>query len=338
MLTTATINILSQLESTFTWTTTSTLGPISVYEISDLNVNAELSTSSFDLRYSIKSGSLPPGLTLNFDGTIVGKLHPFVGTPPTLSTASFTVSAKDLTAYEYDSKAFQLEMFKSTSTEYASVYFKPYLTLDKRKEYNKFVENKDIFIPSLIYRPYDLNFGVQKNIKMFLHFGVEFAPIQYSSILLEENFSKRKLRLGNIKTAIAKENNEIIYEIIYLEVIDDYNLNNFINTATSFVFNGKTYYPPSINNMRTRFIKNSQNISTTEDLNPKFTKTIQNNSNSLTGYIPFVPICYCLPGKSSIILKKIKDSKFQFNKINFDIDRILVERFTGDTQYLLFKN
>jgi hypothetical protein len=344
MLTTATVELLSQLGATLEWENTGSVGSIYVGEVSNLYVKANLSTSSFSLKYQLTGPvQLPAGLTLEKDGTIQG-IPTQWPIDNSINTYTFSVSVSDSTGYNLISNdTFKIET-KNTSPNYTNVYFKSHLELEKRKEYSDFTLNRNIFIPELIYRPLDLNFGIQRNLIMCLHFGVEIDVLDSYISDLANNFSRRKVRLGGIKTAIAKENNKEIYELIYADVIDDYNLPNTKNTSTSFVFNGNTCYPPSINNMRNSF-KYSTSIETTENLNPKFTKTIQSGKTTALGYIPFVPICYCIPGKSSLILKKIQDSKFKFNKINFEIDRLyfkrtntpLLSQQTPDiSRYLLF--
>lgn len=331
MLTTATIDVLSDIGATLNWENTGSIGSIALDDISTLNVKANLSTSSFALKYQLEYGFFPLGINFNSDGTIQGKVTSgFVG------TYTFAVSALDASGYKYLNDVFTLETVSTTSTNFTNFYFKTYLNLEKRKEYSTFINDRKIFLPELIYRPRDQYFGVQRELKLVLHYGVEekIDDIDYV-YTLQNNFSRRNIKLGKLKTAIAIENNKKLYEIIYVEVLDDLNSSN---TATSFIFNGNTYYPASINNMRRAF-QDSNVIKTTETLNPKFTKNAQPATYKILRYIPFVPICYCIPDKSPILMKKIKDSGFQFNRINFDIDRVHIEKstLTLENKYLLFE-
>lgn len=340
MLTTATINILSQVGSTLEWEKTGNIGTILTNETSELYIKANLSPPKFPIKYNFLNGLLPPGLTLDHDGTIKGVSKQYQSTPTT-STYGFNVEVVDSTGYRYIEDQFSINII-NTSTAYTGVYFKPYLSLEKRKEYSDFIYNKNIFIPEFIYRPFDSNFGVQKELNLTLHFGVQIVQIPEYVSTLQQNFSKRKIKLGELKTATAKLNGNPIYELIYVDIIDDLDSINIVNSSTSFLFNGEIYYPATINNMRKRFINNN-NISTTENLNPKFLKTPQGLSSLELGYIPFIPICYCIPGKSQIILKKIKEYNFKFNKINFEIDRLLIKdsdlnNLDNTTNYVLFSD
>lgn len=340
MLTTATINILSQVGSTLEWEKTGNIGIIATNETSELYIKAELSPPSFPISYNYKSGGLPPGLTLERDGTIKGIPQQYLSTP-TSSTYTFSAEVIDSTGYSFSEKEFTISVL-NTFTAYTSVYFKPYLSLEKRKEYSDFVYNKNIFIPEFIYRPFDSNFGIQKELNLILHFGIQIVQIPEYVSVLQQNFSKRKVRLGELKTATAKLNGNSLYDLIYVDIQDDLDSISIVNSSTSFLFNGEIYYPATINNMRKRFIDNN-NIRTTENLNPKFLKTPQGSASLELGYIPFIPICYCIPGKSQIILKKIKEYNFKFNKINFELDRLLIKdsdltKLDNTTNYVLFGN
>jgi hypothetical protein len=73
------------------------------------------------------------------------------------------------------------------------------------------------------------------------------------------------------------------------------------------------------------------------DYLPLWMKTTQVGGLAPLGYVMAVPICYCKPGTSELIKKRIKDKKLEFKNIKFTIDRYLVsnsvvtpEEFTAD--------
>lgn len=68
-----TISIIGEVESVITWVTPSDLGSISANYISTLKVEASSSITGATVIYTKTSGRLPPGLTLNLDGEIIGK-------------------------------------------------------------------------------------------------------------------------------------------------------------------------------------------------------------------------------------------------------------------------
>lgn len=68
-----TIDIIGEIDSVITWNTDSDLGSIDANYISTLSVNATSTISNAIVLYTIKSGKLPPGLSLDLGGEIVGK-------------------------------------------------------------------------------------------------------------------------------------------------------------------------------------------------------------------------------------------------------------------------
>ena len=66
-------------------------------------------------------------------------------------------------------------------------------------------------------------------------------------------------------------------------------------------------------------------------------KTTQVGDLAPLGYVTAVPICYCKPGTSSLVKKRIEDKALNFKNIAFTIDRYVVnkskvatETFTAD--------
>lgn len=68
------VKILGEVESVMSWNTNSNLGTIDAGYISSLFVSAS-STFNGTILYRLTDGLLPPGLSLNFDGEIVGKTN-----------------------------------------------------------------------------------------------------------------------------------------------------------------------------------------------------------------------------------------------------------------------
>jgi hypothetical protein len=77
------------------WETTGTIGTLVPGEISELYVKGQFSTSTVYANYSLVSGSLPTGLTLNNDGTISGRVDVNTSITTSTSTSSFTVEIND---------------------------------------------------------------------------------------------------------------------------------------------------------------------------------------------------------------------------------------------------
>lgn len=76
------------------------------------------------------------------------------------------------------------------------------------------------------------------------------------------------------------------------------------------------------------------------DFLPLWMRTPQQDSLSELDYVLALPIAYTKPGNSKIIKENIENSNFDFNILNFDIDRYIIDN-TKDInreQYILFAN
>ena len=96
----------------------------------------------------------------------------------------------------------------------------------------------------------------------------------------------------------------------------------------------ETVYPNAVANMRSRM----KNLGHKEwDYLPLWMKTTQSGDLAPLGYITAVPICYCKPGTSALVKKRIQDKALTFKNIAFTVDRYVISKskvatdtFTGD--------
>jgi len=324
--TTSTGNILAGWVTN--WGTNSTPGyyvnsfTLRIGEISELAIQAIFSTSTVYPKYTYISG-MPSGLTLYRDGTIGGRPN---NIRTNLQTSTFYASVVDQNNNVLLGQGgFTITLVRSTSSLYTTVFAKPLLTQQKRQEFNNFINDPNIFIPSMIYRKFDPNFGVQKELKLYIEHGLRKTTYSsYFTNIANPARTKISLEIGKIKTAIGKDyrTGVITYEIIYLNVNDKHSINSRVGVPSSIVINGVTYYPPSILNIR------AAEASTTDKTNirePTWANTIQPNESVSPEYNYSIPICFTLPGKSAIVLRKIQESGFKFNTIKYDIDRFIIE-------------
>jgi hypothetical protein len=101
----------------------------------------------------------------------------------------------------------------------------------------EFFSDTNVFEPKLIYRSSDPEFGIQNTLKMLLYPGIESKTISNYITAFGRAYRKR-YRIGNLKKAIAKTpgTNDIIYELVYLEILDNQenergSVSEFINTS-----------------------------------------------------------------------------------------------------------
>lgn len=309
------------------------LGTIKVNEASEFQLET-LTTQPFNFYYSIKEGSLPPGLTLQSDGSITGNPTYNSNLINTFTNYVFTVTISKIVGDPISTSTFLLTRISNTSTEFTELYIKPTQSISQRKIVKEFLNNKNIFKKEYIYRPFDRNFGVSKELKAVIHYGIELGRI------LEDyniNIYKRKFSLANPTTAVAKDyKGNVIYEVVYSPLVD-YNVNKQTkksiprNIKEFFINIGLNWFPNTVINMREEL---EIRFKHTADFNPKFMKTIQEDSLQELGYIPCVIYCYTKPGKSKFILELIKKYKINFNEFDFDIDKIYLRNFFGTDHYI----
>jgi hypothetical protein len=85
----------------------------------------------------------------------------------------------------------------------------------------------------------------------------------------------------------------------------------------------ETIYPNAVANMRSRM----KTLGHKEwDYLPLWMKTTQAGDLAPLGYVTAVPICYCKPGSSALIKKRIDDKALDFKNIVFTIDRYVVSK------------
>ena len=332
---TLTILPFKGLEVPQPWETTGTIGTLVPGEISELYVKGQFSTSTVYTTYSLISGSLPNGLTLNRDGTISGRVNVNTAVTTATSTSSFIVSVNDTNNNNLLNGAFSINLRQTSSSTYTEIYAKPFLKQNKRTEFLEFIRNEEIFIPDLLYRPVDPNFSKQEELKLVIDFGVERLSTTGYANLMQTNFERRRISLGGLKTAVARNSDGTVrHEIIYVEVIDKHVNSDRISVPREITFNENTYHPSSIPNMREKLATGAK---FTTVRNPSFTNFLQDGELVKPGYIAFVPLCFTLPGKSATIIRKINESGFKFNTFDFEIDRVIVQNALNEpgAKYLL---
>ena len=85
----------------------------------------------------------------------------------------------------------------------------------------------------------------------------------------------------------------------------------------------ETLYPNAVANMRSRM----KSLGHKEwDHLPLWMKTTQSGDLAPLGYVMAVPICYCKPGTSELVKKRIEDKALEFKNISFIIDRYVSAR------------
>jgi hypothetical protein len=262
---TFTIDIMGEIDSTIRFITAGDLGTIPANFISELNVEAVTTVPNATLSYSLVGGKLPPGLTLVSDGTIQGKVNQYAtedtpglttfdGATTTIDRGSttidrqftFIVLAQDQFQYSAVTKIFTVTVTTPNDLLYSNIFVKPFLSREKRETLSGFFSNTDIFEYNLLYRPTDPEFGIQSQLKMLVYAGIETRKAEEYAAALGRS-SRKKYRFGRVKKAVAKTpgTNKVIYEAVYVEVIDD--LENSKGSVSKEIITRFTDSPITVN-------------------------------------------------------------------------------------------
>lgn len=331
--------VKGEVESTIEWVSGSDLGSIEEGITSELAIVAKQIQSDYTLKYQKKSGTVPSGLTLERDGSISGQAD-----YGSTGTYTFTVIALDVYELSAIEREFSLTVKQYDDKRYTKIWVRPFLSTEKRNAYKEFIANDFTFDPHLIYRYFDPNFGVQSEIKMILEFGLEKLNLADYVPALKENFYRKRFYFGDVKIAIANDQQgNPLYEVVYLDMTDNLVNNQGKSVNQVIHYNNEIYYPNSADNMRKRLetivLDDYTYIGVNLDTTPKFMTTPQAGYYKPTEYIRAVPICYALPGQGNKIVSRIKLSKFDFKAFDFEVDRLIVQNSLDNStaKYLIFE-
>ena len=244
---TFTIDLIGEIDSTIYWLTDNSLGELPANYTSNLKVEASTSIVGAVLVYSIESGSLPPGLALSTDGELIGKINQFAtnntygltrffeeidastiyntfdqGTTTIDRSYSFTVKARDQYNYSSITRTFTITITTPNDRLYSNLTVKPFMPIAQRNIFKSFITNNLVFTAGSIYRPNDLEFGIQTQLRMLAYAGIETREAAVYISAMGLNHKKKQFKFGEVKKAVAKKpgTNTVLYEVIYIEMFD----------------------------------------------------------------------------------------------------------------------
>ncbi len=138
----------------------------------------------------------------------------------------FRVRAKDTQNVYYVDKDFNIRYNSSSNVTLTSVFLKPFFNKTSRDNFFNFITDTSIFLMDSIYRPEDKNFGVQRIPKMLLIGGLETTLAERYASAVKRNYYDRPLYFGDVKKAIGVKHGRTEYEVIYVEILDPYEIGN----------------------------------------------------------------------------------------------------------------
>ena len=381
-----TMKVIGQIDIGIAFSTPTNVGTLTADIPSTLSIVAVAENTDRVLSYSVSAGSLPPGITLSEQGNLIGTIDPSAITDSTRSY-SFTVSVSDQYQAVGHSNPFTVDVdIPYTQEEYGNMTGHATSFIDQNIFYN-IAQDPSINSQEYIYRGEDKNFGMKAKPEMLMISGLQAQTLTAFQNQMSQNHAPKQLYFGDIKTAVAKENGVIKYEVVYVEVKDNLVNNQGVAVSNSITLRDsitKQIIGPRASTTNTTTDRNVYEITTDGGLSfstagskvrfanqlsadlgfvtklypnavanmrsrmkslghkewtylPQWMRTTQEGDLAPLGFVLAVPICYCKPGTSALVKKRIQDKKLIFKNISFIVDRYTVsksvvspETFVGD--------
>ena len=194
----------------------------------------------------------------------------------------FRVKAKDTQNVSSTEKDFNIRYDVSTNVTLTNVYLQPFLTKTNRDKYFNFVTDTTIFLSNSMYRVEDPSFGIQRIPKMLLLGGLESTTADRYASAVQRNYYDRPLYFGDVKVAVAKNADNVEYEVIYVEINDPYEIGN-VSVAQSINL-GFDYDPLTVDYAKVRVDTNGVVVTDTglDTVYPSSITLMQNELKNVT--------------------------------------------------------
>ena len=251
-----TMTVVGAIDVGIAFTTAANLGSINAGIPCLLAVSASAAETNRVLTYSITSGSLPTGLTLSDQGNIIGKvdLTEFTSVDANQITFdsntlsfdrkyTFTITVSDQYQSAATSREFNLTVSLPYGKEYGNLYADGLISQADRDLFYAIAQDPNINNAENIFRSEDSSFGMPKNPNMLLIAGLEHQTATTLQEQMEQNHTPKTLYFGDVKTAVAKQNGTTVYEVVYVEMIDDLVNNSGTAISSSINLRDQIYKP-----------------------------------------------------------------------------------------------
>ena len=216
---TFTMKVVGEVNIGIDFITPDIVGTLSAGIPSILSMEAVTDEADRVLSYTVTSGALPTGITLSDTGNLIGTIEPGNFTDSTRAF-SFEVTVSDQYQAAATKKDFTLNIdIPYTEKEYGNMSGHATSFIDQNVFYN-IAQDPNINSPEYIYRAEDPTFGMRNRSEMLLLAGLEAQTLKAFQQQMEQNHAPKTLYFGDIKTAEAKENGVVKYEVVYIEMED----------------------------------------------------------------------------------------------------------------------
>jgi hypothetical protein len=227
---TFTMTVIGNIDVGIAFLTGADLGTITPGISSLFSIEAEAAETNRVLTYNITKGSLPPGLSLSSQGNIIGQVDltefKILNDSATSFDYSFTVNVSDQYQSAAANKEFSITVNLPYSVEYGNMLAQGLLSnrVNSTSDADLFyslAQDPNINNDDVIFRSEDPAFGVRQSADMLLIAGLEHQTLTTLQQVMEQNHEPKTLYFGDVKTAVARQNGVIKYEVVYIEMVDN---------------------------------------------------------------------------------------------------------------------
>lgn len=166
----------------------------------------------------------------------------------------------------YSNKTFTLTILQVYDEPTDNLYIKCNPNIADRNILKTLLNNQTIIPNDYLYRQSDPYFGKARDISYTHAYGIHSSDIEDYIIAVQKNHYWKNITLGQLSTAVAKdENGTIIYEVVYSNVIDNlqkYNPQKGVDYRYSTSISETIYWPRFIDLNLGPWYSSSQDIYT----------------------------------------------------------------------------
>jgi hypothetical protein len=255
-------------------------------------------------------------------------------------TYTFTVTVNDIDNTVSADRTFTIRVRQRNVRPYENLYVRALPSSEQREFFNELLRDKSVFPPELIYRSTDPWFGIARDIRSLWLAGLSPSTLAEYAAAMSQNHFQKRLFFDGVRTAQAlDENFNVKYEVVYLPLYstndtEAYNTSHDTKIApartidlTNVIDNpyydseGNAYtvaYPNSNEAMEGQIVDNLGYEN--KGALPDWMTSRQENGRQL-GFVHAVVLAYTVPGASKLIAYRLQEQNFNFNTIDFTVDR-----------------
>jgi hypothetical protein len=250
---TFTMTVIGAIDIGIAFTSATDLGTVTAGIPSLIAITAEAAEENRVLTYAVTSGNLPIGLTLSEQGNVVGTIdfsdfntNDFILNTTTgayTKSYTFTVTVSDQYQSAAASREFTIAVSLPYGEEYVNMSAQGLISSTDRDLFYQVAQDPNINNSENIFRTEDPEFGMKKNPEMLLIAGLEQRTATVLQNQMSQNHEPKTLYFGEVKTAVAKQNGNAIYEVVYIEMVDPL-VNGLGNAVSAYIDLSTSIYRP----------------------------------------------------------------------------------------------